>query len=62
MAFNLVVSPIVNDSIVLSSVMEETGTVTVATHSAALLPHLAVIVALPALTAVTLPSATLATD
>ena len=42
--------------------MDDTGTVTVTTHSAVLPPHFAVTVALPDLTAVTLPLSTLATD
>ena len=62
MAVSCAVSPTANESDVLSRVTDPVGTVTVTTHSAVLSPHLAVIVAFPALTAVTLPSATLATD
>ena len=61
-AVSCTVSPTANESDVLSRVTDPVGTVTMTAHSAVLPPHLAVIVALPDLTAVTLPSATLATD
>ena len=61
-AVNCAVSPTAKERVVLSRVNEVTGTVTVTAHSAVLPPHLAVIVALPDLTAVTLPLTTLATD
>ena len=50
------------DKVVLSKVMDDTGTVTVTTHSAVLPPHFAVTVALPDLMAVTLPLSTFVTD
>ena len=55
-------SPMTRDKVVLSKVMDDTGTVTVTAHSAVLTPHFAVTVALPDLTAVTLPLSTFATD
>ena len=55
-------SPTARDSVVLSRVIDDTGTVTVTTHSAVLPPHFAVTVALPDLTAVTLPLSTFTTD
>ena len=61
-AVNVAVSPMANDRVVLSRVTEPVGTVTVTAHSAVLPPHFAIIVALPALMAVTLPLSTLATD
>ena len=62
MAVSCTVSPTANESDVLSRVTDPVGTVTMTAHSAVLPPHLAVIVALPDLTAVTLPLTTLATD
>ena len=61
-AVKVAVSPTANERTVLLRVTEPVGTVTVTAHSAVLPPHLAVIVAFPALTAVTLPLSTLATD
>ena len=55
-------SPMARDKVVLSKVMDDTGTVTVTTHSAVLPPHFAVTVALPDLMAVTLPLSTFTTD
>ena len=61
-AVSCAVSPTAKERVVLSRVTEPVGTVTVTAHSAVLPPHFAVMVALPALTAVTLPLSTLATD